>query len=306
VTADRDGGGGWSIATSAAPRALGDLVSRDDFRGVVPAAAAAGMLAESGLDPLALMLDLVPLAAGGADPGISGFHVGAVIEGERPPDAPIGALYLGANMEFPGQALSLSTHAEQAALVNAWTAGERRLTALAVSAAPCGYCRQFLSETTTGGALVVGLPGRAAAPLSDYLPAAFGPADLGVTTALLDPAERDLVLVEPSDDPVTLAALDAARRSYAPYTGTHAGVAVATAAGAVYAGRYAENAAYSPSMSPLQAALALAALAGEQPGDVSRAVLVQTRGPADQRAVTAAVLDAVCGAAPETRWAEPA
>jgi cytidine deaminase len=158
VTPAGEGGGGWSITASAAPRALGALLSTGHFRGIVPAPAAAAMLAESGLDPLALMLDLVPLAASAAAPAISGFRVGAVVEGERSSGAPIGALYFGGNMEFPGQALSLSTHAEQAAVANAWTAGERALRALAVSAAPCGYCRVRAPGRLPAGGVRAGRP----------------------------------------------------------------------------------------------------------------------------------------------------
>jgi cytidine deaminase len=302
-----DDGGGVRRPAGGAAGALADVLTAPGFRGVVRTDDAQAALASVADDPLRLMLDLVPAAAALAAPAISGYAVGAVLQGEPAPGAPIGPLYLGANMEFPGQALSFSTHAEQSAVVNAWAAGEARPVALAVSAPPCGYCRQFLSETTTGCGLVVALPGRDPALLADYLPGAFGPADLGVTTALLEPQHHALVLADPTDDPVTVAALDAARRSYAPYTSTFAGVAVQTASGAVHAGRYAENAAYSPSMSPLQAALALARLAGESPGDVRRAVLAQTRrAPADQRAATAAVLDAIGTVALEVAWLDPA
>jgi len=58
------------------------------------------------------------------------------------------------------------------------------------------------------------------------------------------------------------AALGAARDSYAPYSRCPAGLAVVTAAGAVYAGPYLESAAYNPSLPPLQAALATAVTQG--------------------------------------------
>ena len=60
-----------------------------------------------------------------------------------------GNLYFGANYEFPGQALSFTVHAEQAATMHAISFGETGIDLLAVSAAPCGYCRQFLNELTT-------------------------------------------------------------------------------------------------------------------------------------------------------------
>ena len=40
-----------------------------------------------------------------------------------------GALYAGANLEFLGQSLSLSVHAEQAAVYNAWVHGEAGVSA---------------------------------------------------------------------------------------------------------------------------------------------------------------------------------
>ena len=46
----------------------------------------------------------------------------------------------------------------------------------------------------------------------------------------------------------------AASKSYAPYSGNFAGCVIETTEGKMYAGRYAENAAFNPSVSPLQAA----------------------------------------------------
>lgn len=57
-----------------------------------------------------------------------------------------GRLYVGVNLEFPGLPLHHSVHAEQFLIANAVQAGEPALTRLAVSAVPCGHCRQFCSE----------------------------------------------------------------------------------------------------------------------------------------------------------------
>ena len=57
-----------------------------------------------------------------------------------------GRLYVGVNLEFPGLPLHHSVHAEQFLIANAVQAGESALTRLAVSAVPCGHCRQFCSE----------------------------------------------------------------------------------------------------------------------------------------------------------------
>lgn len=236
-----------------------------------------------------LMLRLVGWAALRADVPISRFRVGAVAQGLS------GALYAGANLEFAGLPLSCSVHAEQSAVTNAWAHGERALRALAVSAAPCGYCRQFLYELVTAERLEILLPERPAAPLTALLPGAFGPRDLGVEGGLMQPESHGLVLApdEAGATETLAAALAAADASYAPYGKTYAGAALRTADGALYQGRYAESAAFNPSLSPLQAALAHLTLCGRAYADITRAALVETAGPVGQRAAAAAVLAAV-------------
>jgi cytidine deaminase len=126
--------------------------------------------------------------------------------------------------------------------------------------------------------------------LTDLIPQAFGPSDLGVTAALMSPENHGLTLDPPPTDPVVSAALDAANASYAPYTSGFAGVALSTASGATYTGRYAENAAFNPSMSPLESALTMWSLGGDTNDAIEKAVLVEAPSPADQADVTAAVL----------------
>ena len=99
-------------------------------------------------------------------------------------------------------------------------------------------------------------------------------------------------------DPVIAAALSGASRSYAPYaTGesyAYAGVAVQLDDGSIYAGRHAENAAYNPSLSPLQSALAFLNM-GQPLGAtrvVKRCVLVEVPTLASQRSATQAFLTA--------------
>jgi cytidine deaminase len=252
-----------------------------------------------------LVLELLPWAEAYASPAISNFRVGAVALGLS------GALYAGANLEFPGESLSFSVHAEQAAVYNAWVHGEAGVTLIASTAAPCGYCRQFLNELSTANELRVMLPGGPAVPLATLLPSAFGPRDLGLPGGLMQPVTRSLQLAEPSADPVAAAALVAASAAYAPYSGTYAGVALRTADGTVHQGRYAENAAFNPSLSPLQGALIALALAGGSYAVIEAAVLVEAFEPASghlkksasqhsasqhsasQRASTAAVLAAI-------------
>lgn len=57
-----------------------------------------------------------------------------------------GRLYVGVNLEFARLPLNNSVHAEQFLVVNALHHGEQAIEKMAVSAAPCGHCRQFYSE----------------------------------------------------------------------------------------------------------------------------------------------------------------
>ena len=78
------------------------------------------------------------------------------------------------------------------------------------------------------------------------MPDAFGPRNLNITDCLFDGPTQT---TQPAD--LTEAAIEAARSSYAPYS--HLQSAVALQAGErIITGRYAENAAFNPSMLPLQ------------------------------------------------------
>jgi cytidine deaminase len=257
--------------------------------GMVPAAVVNEFLASSGMTIDALMLALVPLAQTYARPPISDFYVGAVSQGAT------GNLYLGANYEFVGQALSFTVHGEQAATAQAISYGDTGLQRLAVSAAPCGYCRQFLYELDTASTLQILLPNTPATLLTALLPDAFGPSDLGVTAALMSPQSHGLVLAPGVNDPVAEAALAAANRSYAPYTSSFAGVALKTKDGNLFTGSVAENAAFNPSMSPLEAAVVnLVITGGQSYADIVDAVLVEAENSqANQLAATHAVLKAI-------------
>jgi cytidine deaminase len=224
--------------------------------------------------------DLLPEAAAFARPPVSNFHVGAIARGVS------GKLYYGANLEFAGEALSFTVHAEQSAVVNAWMSGETAIDVVATSAAPCGYCRQFLNELATE--LTVLMPGESR-PLRELLPSSFGPRDLGVEGGLLHP--RDHKLAIDANDDLANAALAAANMSYAPYSKSYAGVALRTQTGQVVAGAYAENAAFNPSLSPLQAALSQLNLGGGAWSDIAEVTLVSVDAMHDNatRVVLAAI-----------------
>jgi cytidine deaminase len=241
--------------------------ARQSAGGYLPAAVVERIVA-TGVPLEQLMLSLIPRAKQFAIPAISNFFVGAVAHGVS------GNLYFGANYEFPGQALSFTVHAEQAATMHAISFDETGIDLLAVSAAPCGYCRQFLNELTTASTLQVILPNTPTTPLTSLLPNAFGPTDLGITAALMSPQSHGMTL--DSADELTTAALQAANRSYAPYSRSYAGIALKTSDGSIYTGSVAENAAFNPSMSPLEAAIvALTINGGKTYADIVDAVLVE-------------------------------
>jgi cytidine deaminase len=296
----------WKKAVNRFPKSARAEIDRIwDNRGVLPADAVA-RLGNSPAEIGTLMMQLLPLAAQYAIVPVSGYEVGAVAAGLPKRGTKWCSLYLGANFELANAALNLTTHAEQAAVNNAWLSGERGIKALAVSAAPCGYCRQFLFELVTSKQLTILLPKKKGSlaydstPLTALLPDAFGPCQLGVTGGLMDPrlCSHQLALRPGSrTDKVIAAALDAASRSYAPYkTGksfNYAGVALELADGSVHAGRHAENAAYNPSLSPLQSAVSFLNLARSSAGaKIKRCVLVEVPTLASQLATTRAALAA--------------
>ena len=122
--------------------------------------------------------DALVLAAGAAMRNAyapySGFRVGAAVR------AVSGAIYVGANVE--NAAYPQSQCAEASALGALVTAGETRLTAVAVvaereaSCPPCGGCRQRLSEF--GGPDTPVHLGELTVTLGELLPHAFGREDL--------------------------------------------------------------------------------------------------------------------------------
>mgnify|MGYP002789491306 FL=1 len=247
------------------------------------------MLSTYGLTLQQLMQILVPAATKFASPPISNFKVGAVLHGIS------GAIYFGANIEFVNEALSFTVHAEQASVAHAISYGEKGVDYLAISAAPCGYCRQFLYEIikTTSTPDINVLINNSSNTLSSLIPQAFGPQDLGITTRLMLPQNNNLSLNPNPTDPVVIKALQAANISYSPYTSDFSGICIATTNGA-YSGSYAENAAYNPSMSPLEAALVLLIMSGDSYANIQRVILVEAaNNNCSQLTATNAVLQSI-------------
>ncbi len=244
---------------------------------------AADRVRASGIPRPELMNRLIPWAKTFADPPISHFFVGAVMEGAS------GALYAGMNLEFPGETLAFTIHGEGAATANAWMHDETGIVSLAVGGVPCGYCRQYLSEFVQPEKLTIWLPEGGSVTLAEAMPHAFLPAVLGIT---VDPfhTRSALRLAMPSADPLVLAGLKAAMRSHAPYSKTLAGFALRLRDGSIITGRHAENVAFNPAMPALQCALIALRLRGYSYAAITAAALVETAGRASQRTATQAVL----------------
>jgi len=276
------------FSASARERLL-DLVKAPRFDGRISAAEVKALCDRERKSTDELMIALLDLAKAYARPPISKYYVGTVARGAS------GDLYFGANLEFPGHSLGFSVHGEQAALSNAYMHGDGGVLAIAVTAAPCGHCRQFMNELAPDIQVLV--PGKPVEKLTSLLPAAFGPRDLGVTDLAFPAKETDLHLPNATSDELTKAAWDAARKSYAPYTKAHSGVAIRTRAGRIFKGSYIENAAYNPSLPPLQTALVPLIFAEEGYTEISDVVLVEVEGrPISQTSVAEAVLSAIAPA----------
>lgn len=131
----------------------------------------------------------------------SNFQVGAAILTNQ------GNIYSGCNVECADYD---GTHAEEAAICAMVKAGERAPVAIIVFGAlegqeprlvkPCGKCRQKLYEFVSFPGqdldVIVGLATLLVKHLKEYLPDAFGPADVGVNpakyleTGALKPGEK--------------------------------------------------------------------------------------------------------------------
>jgi len=88
----------------------------------------------------ALLPKLVSSASRSARVPTSRYRVGAAALGSS------GRVFIGANLELPRAPLAQSVHAEQFVVALASQQRERGLKRIAVSAPPCGHCRQFCCE----------------------------------------------------------------------------------------------------------------------------------------------------------------
>ena len=268
---------------------VGQVLEDPRFSGRIPASAVEALAKSENTSIDDVMMGLLPLAQSYSRAPISNFFVGVVVRGAS------GSLYLGANIEIPGQCLGFAVHAEQAALSNAYMNSEQSVTSLAVvGGAPCGHCRQFMEEISPAGEMLILVPNQPPVKLASILPAAFGPAALGATQGALPIRKVNLALSDGVPDALNAAALDAACRSYAPYSKSPAGVAIRTTGGRIFQGCYIENVAFNPSLSPLQTAIVQLIAAGQAYSAISAVTLVEVQASKiSQRAVTETVLAAL-------------
>ncbi|MGF1702459.1 cytidine deaminase [Photobacterium makurazakiensis] len=225
------------------------------------------LLSQTQMTDSELRVALLPLAAAYSVAPISNFYVGAIVRGLS------GTLYFGANMEFVGACLSQTIHAEQSAISHAWVKGETGIKDITINYSPCGHCRQFMNELTTANELIVQLPERAEKTLQEYLPESFGPADLNITDALLSTVNHGMTTE--ADEALVKLACQAANRAHAPYTKNFSGVALKASDGQTFIGMYAENAAFNPSLPPLQVALVNMNMAGYPLSEITEVALVE-------------------------------
>lgn len=261
-----------SFYPSAVKERLVKIFSSSDFKGVMASDDVEELAGLLGISEEQLMQELLNIVKQYAIASISNFQVGAVARGES------GNFYFGANLEFPGETLAFTVHAEQAAIVKALTHDERKITAIASTYVPCCLCRQFIYEIDGVKNLKVILPDKVFS-LIDLIPHPFGPRDLGINVRLMQKMDNGLLKNEMnySNDSLVLEALSAANKSYSPYSKSYSGVALLTKDERIFTGRYAENAAFNISMNPMMAALSNMNMSSLNFKDISRAVIVEPR-----------------------------
>ncbi|WP_286298245.1 cytidine deaminase [Vibrio apostichopi] len=279
-----------TLALESAPTSmkalLSDIVLADNFDATISKEQLQSLLDASGLSDKEVRLALLPIAAAYSYAPLSEFYVGAIVRGLS------GRLYFGANLEIAGAQLGQTVHAEQSAISHAWMKGEEGLSDITINFSPCGHCRQFMNELTTAKELKVQLPQRDEMSLQEYLPDSFGPADLGVTTGLMTKLNHQYTTDEMN--PVVVDALTALNRSHAPYTKNLSGVSLQLTTGEIFTGAYAENAAFNPSLPPLQVALIQLKLAGFDFEQIENAALVEMAdGSISHLADTQSTLEAI-------------
>ena len=265
---------------------LDPIIRSDQFDATLSATQFEELLNLSGLEDHQLRLALLPFAAAFAHVPLSQFYVGAVVKGLS------GTLYFGANVEFSGVQIGQTIHAEQCAISHAWMKGEQGITDITINFSPCGHCRQFMSELATADVLNIQLPEGESKKLNYYLPESFGPHDLGIKSGFMANVDHGKETTE--KDQLLKIAARALNKSYSPYTGSLSGVAIKTKNGKTYQGAYAENAAFNPSLPPLQVSIIQLLMDAQKLENIESVALIETKnGHVSQLASTQAMLEAI-------------
>ena len=204
---------------------------------------------------------------------ISKYPVGACVLTDE------GKVYLGANFEFFSPLIN-TIHGEQCAVHNAAIHGVKKINKLAVNAAPCGVCRQYLIEIGSPKDLDIIFCNNSGCMVSktldELLIENFGPENLGVTsTALNHPINIGTITTKTNDNYVNMA-LKNWKNAYAPYSENPSSVLLVFNDKTTVGGISIENAAYNPSISALRGALSLAALQGKDFSKVTDIYIVVT------------------------------
>lgn len=231
------------------------------------------------LSPIELGLKCLPVAAAYSLAPISNFYVGAVAIGQS------GNFYFGANQEYQGVGIQQTVHAEQSAIMHAWHCNEKALTDIVVNYTPCGHCRQFINELNTASEIQIHLPHSQHNPLHSYLPDAFGPKDLNISQPLFDAQSHHF---EIKGSELEQQAIRALNQSYAPYSQALSAVAIQLG-NQIICGRYAENAAFNPSMPALQSALNQYRLYGLSDKPIEKILLVEKKSNISQKQMCASL-----------------
>jgi len=218
-----------------------------------------------------LLLELIHVAKRKARASISNYSVGAVGLTRS------GKIIFGNNLEFKGVPINQSVHAEQFLAVLTLIENEQ-LYKIAISAEPCGHCRQFLNEIPGAAKkLKILIPGKTPRYLGELLPASFGPSNLNVKDSIYSVRDNKLQLDGKTKDKLVLAALKSANMAYAPYSHSYSGVAIKTKEGNIYSGFYVENVAFNPSVQPITAAIIKLVSEGVEYNEITEVILVEKK-----------------------------
>ncbi|CAL9227334.1 unnamed protein product [Arabidopsis halleri] len=232
-----------------------------------------------------------------------------------------GRTFLGVNVELRGLPLNQSIRPEQFLVVNLALNNERKLNCLAISAdgsyffPPCGHSCEFLQEIRDASNIQILITDPihknviTNKSLSTFLPQKFPPYYVvpGNFPRLLDDNRNNgLTLINPnltreicvnSDrcNHLKCRALNAANRSYAPYSGCPSGVALMDSQGKVYSGWRMESMAFNPSLGPVQAALVdfMTNGGGKDFKKIVQAVLVERVALLSQEATAKMILEEI-------------